>query len=95
MFYLSDRFIDNVYDTLQGCLVPEARIAGVKNLFANGSACDAAYSGMYDAYMRLLSRLNKEDEDHDVEIIIDSLLHISRLLGKEMYLCGAKFASQQ
>ena len=95
MYFLSECFIDDVYDTLQGCSTPEACIAGVKNLFSNGSACDTAYSEMYAAYMRLLGRLNKEDEDHDVEIIIDSLLRISKLLGREMYLCGAKFASQQ
>ena len=95
MMYLSDNLIDDVYDTLQGCLVPEACIAGVKNLFLSGSPYDTAYSEMYNAYMRLLCRLNREDEDPDVEIIITSLLTISRLLGKEMYLCGVKFALQQ
>ena len=94
MHYLSDGFIHDVYDTLQGSLIPAARIPGVKNLFSKGSPCDAAYSEMQDAYIRLLDRLNETDEDPDVEIIINSFLTILRCTGEEMYRCGAKFALQ-
>ena len=92
MDYLSNTFIDDVYATLQGNLIPEARIPGVKNLFWEGSPCTDAYCEMYDAYMRVLTRLKEQDEDADIEIIISSLLTITRILGKEMYLCGAEFA---
>ena len=94
MRYLSNRFIDDVYDTLQGSLLPEFRIPGVTDLFLENSPCDTAYSEMHEAYARLLSRLNENDEDSDVEIIISSLFSISRSLGREMYRCGAKFALQ-
>ena len=33
LHYLSNGFIDDVYDTLQGSLIPEACIPGVKNMF--------------------------------------------------------------
>ena len=94
MHYLSNDFIRCVYDTLQGSLIPEACIPGVKNLFSEGSPCDLAYSEMQDAYLRLLDRLNETDEDWDVEIIINSFFTILRLTGEEMYRCGAKFALQ-
>lgn len=92
MHYLSNGFIDDVYDTLQGSLIPEFSIPGVKNMFLEGSHCDAAYCEMHEAYSRLLSRLHEKDEDLDVEIIISSLLSIARILGKEMYRYGAEFA---
>lgn len=92
LHYLSDSFIDDVYDTLHGSLLPEFRISGVRNMFLEGSPCDTAYSNMHEAYARLLSWLNEIDEDSDVEIIISSLFSISRILGKEMYRCGAEFA---
>ena len=92
MLYLSNRYIDEVYDTLQGSLTPEYCVPGVKNLFIEGSPCDTAYSQMQEAYIQLLDRLNETDEDADVETIIHSLLSISRILGREMYRCGAEFA---
>ena len=92
MHYLSNDFIDDVYGTAQGCLSPESRIPGVRDLFVEGSPCDLAYSEMLEAYLRLLDRLNKTDEDPDVEIIINSFLTILRLTGEEMYRCGAEFA---
>lgn len=92
LHYLSNGFIDDIYDTLQGSLIPEFSIPGVKNMFLEGSPCDAAYCEMHEAYSRLLSRLHEKDEDLDVEIIISSLLSIARILGKEMYRHGAEFA---
>ena len=94
MHYMSDDFINDVYETLQDNLTPETCVPGVKNLFLDGSPCDRAYSQMHHAYMRLLARLNETDEDPDVEIIIGSFLTISRLLGEEMYRCGVYFTLQ-
>ena len=92
MHYLSDSFIDDVYHSLLGSLTPQARIPGVQNLFLEGSPCETAYSQMLQAYAQLLARLKEQEEDSDVETIITSLLTISRILGKEMYRCGAEFA---
>ena len=94
MNYLSAEFIDDVYNTLQGELIPEACIPGIENLFADGSPCDLAYTEMHDAYERLLLRLNKQDDDKDIETMICAFMSISKHLGIAMYLYGAKFALQ-
>lgn len=82
-------FIEDVYDSLMGELiipVPEVEYA-----FAKDSKCDLLYRDVMDAYERLRIRLGKEDEDDDCEIIINSLLNISRILGLKMFEYGAKF----
>ncbi len=94
MHHLSADFIEDVYNTVQGNLIPDACIPGVENLFSDGSPCDQAYEQMHNAYQRLLQRLNKKDDDQDVETIIHSMLTISAHVGTAMYLYGAKFALQ-
>ena len=89
---IEDARIEDIYDSLQGVLVPEARVPWVKNLFLPGSPCDRAYSDMLDAYERLRDRLGVADEDEDVEIIINSLLDIQQILGHEMFRCGVEYA---
>ena len=90
-----EAWIEDIYDSLQGVLVPEARVPWVKNLFLPDSPCDRAYSNMLDAYERLRGRLGVADEDGDVEIIINSLLDIQQILGHEMFRCGVEYARQQ
>ena len=89
---IEEALIEDIYDSLQGVLVPEARVPWVKNLFLPGSPCDRAYSDMLDAYERLRDRLGVADEDEDVEIIINSLLDIQQILGHEMFRCGVEYA---
>ena len=89
---IEEAWIEDIYDSLQGGLVPEARVPWVKNLFLPGSPCDRAYSDMLDAYERLRDRLGVADEDEDVEIIINSLLDIQQILGHEMFRCGLEYA---
>ena len=89
---IEEALIEDIYDSLQGVLVPEARVPWVKNLFLPGSPCDRAYSDMLDAYERLRDRLGVADEDEDVEIIINSLLDIQQILGHEMFRCGLEYA---
>ena len=69
-------------------MLPEAAVPGVSNLFTPGSECYQAYAAALDAYYRLLDRLGLQDDDPDVEIIFNALLHICRTVGKEMYLLG-------
>lgn len=88
---MDSEFIENVYASLQGLLVEDARIPGVENLFTPGSPCECWYQDMLDAYARLCHRLGSADEDKDVEIIITALLAIGKELSFRMYEYGAKF----
>ena len=92
---VDDAMIEDIYDSLQGVLIPEARVPWVQNLFLEGSPCDLAYSQMLLAYERLRDRLGVEFEDDDVEIIINSLLDIQQILGFEMFRCGVAYARQE
>ncbi len=91
---IDQALIDNIYDSLQGVLIPEARIPWVKDLFIPGSPCDCTYAEMLRTYERLRDRLGVRDEDPDVEIIISSLMEIQRILGQEMFRCGVEYARQ-
>ncbi len=37
---------DELYDTVRGLMVPEYAVAGVENLFAEGSYCQRRYDDM-------------------------------------------------
>ena len=60
---------DELYDTVRGLMAPEYAVAGVENLFAEGSYCQRRYDDMREAYARLCVRLGEEDEDRDLEQI--------------------------
>ena len=87
--------IEDIYYSLQGVVISEARVPWVTDLFWEGSPCDRAYSEMLHAYDRLRNKLGVQDEDADVETIINSLMEIQRILGCEMFRCGVKYARQQ
>ena len=89
---MKTEFINDIYDTLQGLLVDEASVPGVRCIFEDGMSCQEKYSQMLAAYDRLCCRLNVTNEDPDVELIINSLLDISKILGCEMFRCGVSFA---
>ena len=89
---VDDAIIEDIYDSLQGVLIPEARVPWVRNLFLPGSPCDRAYAEMLRAYEHLTARLGVAEEDADVEIIINSLLDIQQLVGYEMFRCGLEYA---
>lgn len=84
-------FIEAVYDSLQGNLIEP--IPGVKNAFESGSECQKLYADMLKAYARICGRLGKNDEDGDVEVIINALLRIQKILCMEMYSYGARFGN--
>lgn len=91
---MKNQFMEDVYDTLRGVLVPQARLEGVENAFAPGTDCAKRYGQMLDAYERLCNRLGVEEEDEDVEIIITSMMAIEREISQRMYLYGAKFGGK-
>lgn len=90
----TDKFVEDVYSTLEGQLVEEACVPGVENLYAEDKVCMKWYADILDAYGRLCDRLGVQDEDADVEIIIDSFLSICRETGYHMYHYGATFGEK-
>ncbi len=80
-------FEEEVYYSLSGMLIDP--LDDVENLFEDGKPCEQWYSDMYDAYMRICERLDVQDEDDDVEIIISSLLRIQEKIAYRMYHYGA------
>lgn len=81
---------ENIYHTLTGALVEEYAISGIENAFAEGSLCEELYREVYEANMRLCTRLGQTDSDPDVEIIINNLLRICNHLSLKMYGYGQK-----
>lgn len=79
---------DEVSDTVRGLMVPEYAVAGVENLFAEGSYCQRRYDDMREAYARLCVRLGVEDEDRDLEQMISALDDITARLCRTMYEHG-------
>ena len=79
---------EEVYDTLLGEMIDGAEVPGVENIYVTGGSCDRNYNAMLEAYERLCRRLNRRDEDPDVEIIIESLLENQRLIALKMFEYG-------
>ena len=86
-----NQFMQDVYDTLNGDMLPGCGVPGVENLFAPGTACEALYDEGYDAERRLEERLGIDGYDDDVELIIRKLTDIQLEMCRYMYYYGAKF----
>ena len=52
--------IEDIYYSLQGVVISEARVPWVTDLFWEGSPCDRAYSEMLHAYDRLRNKLGNK-----------------------------------
>lgn len=95
MLRMAEMFKEDVYLTLQGVIVREARVNGVENAFEEGSPCAKHYANMLHAYSRLCTRLGVPGEDPDVEEIICSLMSITEILAYKMYEYGAIFEQKK
>ena len=84
------QFADKIYELLTGECSPRPNDPVVENMFAEGRTCEELYNNVYEANLRLCERLGVQ-EDADVELIIKSLLRISKLLGRKMFHYGAKY----
>ena len=89
---MDTKIADAVYDLLTGEIEQSDEMPAVENMFADGRTCEELYNHVYEANMRICQRLDVA-EDKDVELIIDSLLRISRLLGRKMFQYGMKYQS--
>ncbi len=81
-------FVQDIYNTLCGYLIPEACVTGVENAFAPGKICDLCYEAAAAARDRILQRLGVE-EDADLNCIFDELTYIARELGLKMFAYGS------
>ena len=82
---------ETVYQTLTDSLIEDYRIPEVENAFAVNSPCAKLYAEIYRANHRLCARLGQTNADPDVELIIDNLLEINRILCLKMYDYGQKY----
>ena len=87
---MNEKYMNIVYDLLNGTRIRQPGDPEVENLFAIGRECAQLYDQVYDANLRLCQRLGVE-EDSDVELIIHSLLRIGEVVGKRMFHYGAEF----
>ena len=84
-----------IYDKMNGFLaegshsLPEQ--ADIEDEFAEGKECCLLYEGVYQAGRNLCERLG-EDEDSDVEIILNGMERINRLVSLKMYEYGRREA---
>ena len=92
---MNNTFMQAVYDTLNGDMLPGQGVPGVENLFAEGSKCELLYGEVYDAERRLEERLGVEPYDDDVELIICKLTEIQEEMCRHMYYNGAKFGMRE
>lgn len=86
--------VEKVYDAVCGEYVDEAdyviQNVQIQNEFAEGEPCSEAYKQVYEANRRLCERLGV-DEDPDVEMIIDGLFDIARVVSQKMFQYGAVY----
>ena len=87
---MKEKFVDVVYDLVNGVRIRKPDDPDVESLFTDGQVCERLYNEVYEANLRLCERLGVE-EDRDVEVLINSLLKICERVGKRMYRYGAKY----
>ena len=92
---MDNEFMQDVYDTLNGDMLPGCEVPGVENLFADGATCELLYRDIYDAERRLEERLGVEPYDDDVEMIVSKMFDIVEEMCRHMYYYGAKFGMRE
>ncbi len=92
-------FQERIYDLVNGYWsldnfpVPESQF--VKSEFEDGGFCVKAYSKITEAYERLCERLEADEEDEDVEIIINEMNDIMKFVSLKMFQYGVFFARRE
>ena len=85
---MDESYAEWVLDSLMGNLTEEYRHSEVENLFEMGALCAELYGQMLGAYRRLCGRLGKTEEDQDCEMMINSLMQITEIVGIKMFEYG-------
>ena len=84
---------NTVYEMVMGVItesdIPEG-YAKIQNEFSEGSECDKLYEEIYEAKQRISHKLHKAgEEDADVELIINHMFDICRIVSTKMFEYGA------
>ena len=90
---MQEGFVEQVYLTLCGELIPSAQIEGVENAFRQGSPCDQWYILLLDARNRLLERLGVT-EDMELERMLQYQQNIQEELCCKMFYYGAALSPE-
>ena len=87
------KLVENVYEAVCGEYADEAdyviQNVRIQNEFAEGESCCESYKRVYEANRRLCERLGV-DEDPDVEMIIDGMFDITRIVSEKMFKYGGQ-----
>lgn len=81
---------ETVYDSLTGSLTGACRLPWVEMIVVPGHPIFDSIERLWDAYNRLLERL-QEDDDPDAKEMIFCLLEHSRIIGLEMFRYGQEY----
>lgn len=88
---MKESFIEDIYDTMIGELIPELCIPGIYNEFEEGAPCERLYEKVYEAKCRICDRMGISGEDPDVETIINNMFDIQKILCKKMFEYGVEY----
>lgn len=91
---MDKKYVEWIYNSLMGSLAEEYSCKEVENLFLEGSPCMKLYSDAIEAYWNLCDRLGVE-EDQDGQVIISSLLEMTKIVSCRMFEYGVKFGGQK
>ena len=87
---MNDHYIQAVYQTLTGQLLPAHQIPHIENAFVPNSKCFVLYQRIYNAKLRLCQRLGVTDDDPDIEEIATAYEDIMELLCAKMFVYGSE-----
>lgn len=89
-------FSQMVYDTLTDELTDEFALPEVENAYAQGSRCERLYNETIRMCWDISKRLNGNDVDThpDVQLIMDNMLEIQKILCLKMFHYGMSFGKK-
>ena len=88
---MKESFMELVYLTMQGQLLPEYAIADVEDIFVADGIGNELYTKARIAYSNVCKRLGVKDEDSDLNEIIYYMEALADEMAYRMYRYGAKF----
>lgn len=90
---------NTVYEMVMGAITEDEvseEYAKIQDEFSKDSECDRLYGEIYETKQHISQKLHKSgeepsgEEDPDVELIINHMFDICRIIGIKMFEYGAK-----
>ena len=85
---------NTVYEMVMGAITEDEaseEYAKIQDEFSKDSECDRLYGEIYEANQHISQKLHKSgEEDPDVELIINHMFDICRIIGIKMFEYCAK-----